>query len=373
MIRINYPVETEQLTMFHERYISKITAIQAKNLLADATLKKVTMADGSPLSFVKLLTADFLELFDLSEKMKALPETDRENLAVLKDYSAHQPTIAAFFMEQQDLNMSSCYYCNIDSIYAYDELGDYRDGLDFVRRADYNQLTLIKGIGEVIANDILAARKLLHDRDNRQFANVDECPGTKPVKEKLKDYKFHVKPTHNHFTLDHFYPQADHSLLSLCLYNFIPCCYVCNSKLKKAEKLFLSDASRSSPSSLKFSFPEDARFRVYYLEDGSEVQCLDDFSVDLDIAGDDKDHQAFIRQLKIKGRYLHYKQEAFRLIKRQFDYPDTKLKELSENLGKTIEELKRDLFGDDLFDNAYENRALVKYKRDVAKSIGILK
>ncbi|MNK04815.1 hypothetical protein D3C87_226880 [compost metagenome] len=367
MIKIQYPVDPVKLKEFNTSYFKKIITVLGAQPILETTLKKVKLADGSRLSLRKLLTADFLELMNLDTAIKTLSKADVLNLAPLTTYKIVQPAIAEFFMNQDFLKMSSCYYCNIDSIYIYNEFGDYRTPLAFIQQAHVEQLILIKGIGKI------AAEKIKAKREKKQFLSVKDCPVSDNVKKRLEDFKFHTKLTHNHFTLDHFYHQAEHDLLSLCLYNFVPCCYVCNSKLKKAGKLYLLDASKSSPSSSGFSFHNDVRFKVYFKTDGNDVNNLDDFSVNLEITNNDKEHADFLRQLKIRGRYMHYKHEALRLIRQQVEYPITMLDEIARTFGKTSDALKRDIFGKEIYDADYDNSSLVKYKRDVAKSIGILK
>jgi hypothetical protein len=364
MIKINYPSDPIRLKAFHKAYYDKLSGVIVNIGAIDAVLSKVTMATGDALSLEKLLSAPFSQLADLNAGMTSLCDSDKAIIAALSAYNDMQPIIASFFMAQGDLGLSSCYYCNIDSIYAFSEFGDYRDPLDFIKRAVAAQFTLIKGIGAKKADVIVAKRLAV------PFNSLDDCPVSPTILNRIK--LRYYEPSHNHFTLDHFFHQAKHPYIRLCLYNFIPCCYACNSKFKIAAKLYTGSPVISSPSSTSFSFHEDVSFKVYLSVAEHDVSSLDDFSVDLVASRNKSLHAAFIKVLKLQGRYVHHKREALRLLKLKIEYPDTVLQELSDKLAKPIDELKRQLFGAELYDAEYDSSSLVKYKRDIARNIKLL-
>lgn len=364
MIKINYPTDAVRLRAFNNEYYKKLSEAIGDYNLIDIVLAKVTTSSGAPLSLEKLLLAPFDELPDLNKKIKSLSPSDKLLIEKLKDYHDLRPAIASFFMAQDELKLSSCYYCNIDSIYSFSEFGDYRDPLDFIRRATAAQLELINQIGAATSKKILAKRAL------KQFDSIDECPVSSTVRTRILSFRY--QSSHNHFTLDHFYHQAEYHYLRLCLYNFTPCCYACNSKFKKARKVYGSSALLSSPTSAAFSFHDDVSFKIYFALADHDVNSLDDFSVDLVAQNNPEEHAEFIRVLKLKGRYLHHKREALRLLKLKKEYPDSVVKELADTLGKPIEEMKRQLFGAELYDDDYDNSSLVKFKRDIARNIVLL-
>jgi hypothetical protein len=184
--------------------------------------------------------------------------------------------------------------------------------------------------------------------------------------------KFVRKSTHNHFTLDHFYYKKNYQYLSLCLYNFIPSCYACNSKFKKTGKPFMVHANNSSPSSSAYSFSDDVQFKVFFHKGDKSVSSVNDFSVELDVMANHADHEAYIKLFKIRGRYFFYKKEALKLFNLQVEYPDTKIKEMAESVGMSTDDLKKQIFGKELFESNYDHASLVKYKRDIAKNIKLI-
>ncbi|WP_145859999.1 hypothetical protein [Pedobacter suwonensis] len=322
------------------------------------------MSDGTVLDLEKLLLAPFDELQPLNIAISSLSIAQKKQIKELMAYSTLQPLIASFFMKQQEIELSSCYYCNIDSIYAFSEFGEYSNALDFIRRASGAQLQLIKGIGEVTAKNILDARK------RKQFDSMDDCPVYPSIRTAIEAR--HHNATHNHFTLDHFYHQSEHHYLRLCLYNFIPCCYACNSKFKSAKKIYSTSATLSSPTSAAFSFHQDVRFKLYLSVAEHDVKHLDDFMVDLIMVNNPTAHANFISVLKLQGRYFHYKREALRLLMLKKEYPDSVITELADSLGKSPDELRKNLFGAELYDTNLSNSSLVKYKRDIARDINLL-
>ena len=77
---------------------------------------------------------------------------------------------------------------------------------------------------------------------------------------------------------------------------------------------------------------------------------------------------------KIKGRYYFHKKEALNIILKRQIYSDSNIKEISEVLKFTRDEetIKRDLFGSSIFNPEENNQPLTKYKKDIAKKIGII-
>lgn len=364
MIKMQYPVDTEKVRAMNDGYFNNLSVILGNITAIDNVLIQIKMLDGSDLTCKKLIVASFEELFALNDAINKLTPAEKIILEPIRNYHGGRPVIAKFFMEQQELMMSSCYYCNIDSIYAFSKMADYWGPLDFIQRADLEQLKLIENIGEK------KAKKILSKRAEKQFEKLEDCPVTPAVLENIKLLNYN--PTHNHFTLDHFYHQEDFEYLKLCLYNFIPCCYVCNSKFKNKFKLYVTNPGSSSPSSASYSFHNDVQFKVYFLDSSQVVSTFKDFSVDLEISANHDSHTQYLNVLRLRGRYVHHKRIALRLMQLKAQYPQERLEELSLSLNISVEEVKRLAFGPELFDKDYDNNTLIKYKRDVAKSIRLM-
>jgi hypothetical protein len=364
MIKIKYPTDADRLDAFHTAYFDSVSRKIADHSTINPILASINTADGIPLDVKGLLLAPFCQLADLSDQMAAFSETNEANLINLTKYEELQPTISDFFMQQQDLSLSTCYYCNVDSIYVFSKYGDYTDPLDFANRAIPAQLKLIKGMRSDSVENIIKKRML------KRFNTLADCPVSTNIREEIKKRKY--DPTHNHFTLDHFYHKARHKFLSLCLYNLIPTCYACNSKFKGTSEIYGFSPAISSPSSPDFSFDKDVVFKVYLKVNKNDVKTVDHFTLDLVAERNPELHANFLQVLNLQGRYLHFKRVALRLMLRQIEYPESELQVLSDSIGKSIPELKRHLFGAELYDAEYDGDTLIKFKRDIARNIELL-
>lgn len=358
MLPINYPSDRDA---FGEAYLTHFSGL-FENSLEDV-LAQIKLKDGSDLTWKALLICPFDDLYSLHNELDKLSPADKLLLDPLSTYSDLQPTIASFFMEQTDVILDTCYYCNIDTIFTFSEIGDYKDGLDFIQRADLQQLQLISQIGPKKAQNIIESRA------KNQFTTIDDFPVSAAIKDRIVNFKRTI--THNHFTLDHFLHKSEFPFLSLCLYNLVPSCYACNSKFKGMGSLYVSNPELSSPSAAAYRFHRDVSFRIYYHKPQATVSNLEDFSVELHVADNQESHAQYLNLLKIRGRYFHFKKYALWLMEQRKQYPDSKLNELSSETGMPLDELKKVIFGEELFDSASDQKSLIKYRRDIATSLNI--
>ena len=361
MIRMRYPDAADKLKEFHKNYTETLLKAIGEHEQVIRDLKKVLMADGSELTLEKLLLAPFDELSSLNADIAALSIAAQKRLRLKINYKKRQVDIAGFFMREMAAQLQSCFYCNIDSIYAFRDIDEYQDSLDFVSHADKGELLLIKNIGPA------TAQKIMDYRASKAIASLTELKLRKEVLQALKD--FQKGHTHNHFTLDHFYHQEAHPFVCLSLYNFVPCCYACNSKFKKTSKVYSSSAGISSPSSAGYSFAADTKFKLFFNVADHDVRTTADFMVKLVAVNNTSAHKEFIKILKLSGRYYQHKKEALKLMMLKQKYPAAAIAELSAATGLPADQIKKDLFGADLYDNDFDNVALVKYRRDIARDI----
>lgn len=366
MIRISYPTNKSDLSDFKEQYIQILDYDSAKVSKINLCLSKLSStAVIGKFDFQTILVADFQTLLQINAFLtSALSASEKIYLSELFTYSTSQPNISRFFMEQKHVELSSCHYCNIDTIYSFNDMAEYTSGLDFVRRASFKELMLIYGIGESTARKILTNRKL------KQYTHLSDLPVSLDIRDRIK--KFEFVNTHNHFTLDHFYHKAEYPFLSLSLFNFVPCCYSCNSKFKGSKKLKkMYSSGFASPTSSHYSLGDDFTFRVHLHVNPDKITGIKDFSLRFNIDPKYSGHAEFMEILKIRGRYIHFKFEAFRLLQLKKKYPDSRIREIAAFVGKPIQELRNDIFGAELYDHAYDHKALVKFKRDIAKNLSI--
>jgi hypothetical protein len=75
--------------------------------------------------------------------------------------------------------------------------------------------------------------------------------------------------------------------------------------------------------------------------------------------------------LNLQGCYNFHKTESLKLIKQRRIYSDSQIVALSKFLKMDVIEIKKHLFGTLLFEND-SNEPFDKYKKDIAKELGII-
>jgi len=171
----------------------------------------------------------------------------------------------------------------------------------------------------------------------------------------------------NGFTLDHYIDKGKYPYLALSLYNLIPSCYTCNSKIKGIDEI-----NNLSPSSSKFNFKDKVKFRTFIENKNLQINEVKDF--DLLLKEDfSKEYIEYVDGFLLNERYEYHKYKVIEMINKRKQYPDSRIKELAKLTEKTEEEVKQDLFGEYLFeDDNLHKRPLSKLTRDISKELGLL-
>jgi len=169
------------------------------------------------------------------------------------------------------------------------------------------------------------------------------------------------------YTLDHIANKVQYPYLALSLYNLIPVCYICNSKLKKEHNI-----GESVPTSSTFDFDTKVKFKTFMDNDNLEIETEKDFKLLLKEDFTDT-YDKYIGVLELDGRYEYHKYKVIEMINKRKQYPDSRIKELAKLTEKTEEEVKQDLFGEYLFeDDDLHKRPLSKLTRDISKELGLV-
>jgi len=372
MIKIEYPKDKEKKE-FEKDYLEVFNLDEDKwNDLKESmkcetrkllTLKKVINAKD-------LLTLPFADLLDIYEDfikhkydLKVDNKTNKNNYQEIFDYDNLQPKIAKFFMNNSKcLNLKTCYFCNIDYINAFDTNFDkieYNTIYDILNSKNYRHLLLLQGISEKIAKTIEQRTELINNEDELKKIKVSgKSLGKNAIKiidnnKNISKIDFHEKA--NHFTLDHFLPKAKCPLLALSLYNFVPSCYACNSKFKKEEEL---GDTRLSPTSKDFTVDTDIKFKFFLEGDLSDKK----FKLELTHSDISKE---YVNTFKLKGRYAIHQDIAEEIIEKQENYSESQIKEMADILKMSSEQIKKDIFGKELFEGDVQEKSFTKLKRDI--------
>ena len=189
----------------------------------------------------------------------------------------------------------------------------------------------------------------------------------------INAFKSTTKGSKNGFTLDHFINKAKYPFLALSLYNLIPSCYICNSKLKRSETLWdiNGDIEKVSPSSNKFKFDEKVKFKSFLSGNVLNINSKKDFDIFLKEEGSN-DYDKYIDILRLDERYAYHKRHVLEMIKKREIYPDSRIEELAQLTKQTTEKVKQDLFGTSLYDDDLSTRSLSKFTKDIARELGLI-
>lgn len=360
MIKINYPSDSDE---FHRKYI---LALGITDISRNRFLKFLQRPNFAACTFNLdfILLAKFEDLLKISYSLN-LTNHEEKWLKYFFNYdnvstNKFQPKIKSFF--ENELKIKTCYFCNIDFVNSFNDRNDYHDFIDFIQRAEKEDLVKLKGIGEKKATKIISER---NDIDN-----------SKIIQKLINDNRsINLEDKYSHFTLDHVLDKASHPLLALSLYNFVPSCYSCNSKFK-GSKQFINDDSMSylSPTSDNFSFNVDVKFKLYFHngKDTSTIEAKNDFILDFSYARNQDAYKKYIDIFKLKGRYIFHKDEVINLINKKERYSQSQIDDISKAITITSEQIKKDIFGKELFERDIENISMTKFKQDIARDIELI-
>jgi hypothetical protein len=372
MLKVNYPQTAKDVRTFHQRYLSCFNNMPQMQIKFDSVLSKIGFVGKKKFKIENILTGSIDQIYKLSTEINQLKPSLTQITCLKKIFNydkvkygkKFQPIIAKFFMNSPEINTVTCFFCNIDHIYSFNLMDDFKNGLDLVKRGTIDDLVRIKKVGKAEAAKIINAQKPitslaslhLNAQIRRNIENLD------------------VKEKNNLFTLDHVLDKATHPVAALSLYNFVPCCYGCNSKFKRSEKLILKDTS-ISPTSKKFSFGKSVRFKILFPgEFGKtfkDIKKVSDFVLNFEIDRDNGDYENYLKIFRLRARYIFHKREVLNLISLRKAYGDSQLQEISKITKRTTLEIKKDVFGAELFENSSESKPLTKLRRDIAIDIGI--
>ncbi|MCG3675279.1 hypothetical protein L5F46_10900 [Aliarcobacter butzleri] len=172
--------------------------------------------------------------------------------------------------------------------------------------------------------------------------------------------------TKNAFTLDHVLEKADYPFLALSLYNLVPSCYVCNSKVKDSKIPF----DKFSPTNKNFDFDERVKFKSFISNPNLQIEKEEDFYIKL-IENYSNKYDEYIKSLNLNDRYDYHKYKVLEMIQKRIEYPDSRIKELSDLTKRTQEEIKQDLFGIYLSQDLHK-RPLSKLIKDISEELKLI-
>lgn len=175
------------------------------------------------------------------------------------------------------------------------------------------------------------------------------------------------------FDLDHFFGKAECPITALSLYNFVPSCPICNSRIKGQKKLkdFYSlkgylNISELAPSSPQYSFNNDVKIKI----EPTKVGFISDLEKNSVVFETDSIYSSEIDAFELKERYNSplIKRHALLMEELKQKWPDARIKSIVDFLiekGENITEkdILLSIFHED--NELDKNGIFSKLKRDI--------
>ena len=317
MLKINYSKKFDR-NLYYKKISSKYFSIKKNEVLKKHIkgyhkktitteeifnffkLNKIASFDTifQDISFKCLIIGNLKILRKIKEQIKTSKDLkENKHIEFLFNYVAlQQNKIKPFFEEYLDI--STCYYCNIDFVNTYNTRGGKK----------------------------------------------------------------------NKFTLDHYFDKSTYPYLALSLYNFIPSCYTCNSKLKG-----IHEFNNLAPSSKKYDFDKKVKFKIKMKKSCNylHIKSKDDIDIDLKEYFS-KDFKNFIEKMYLNERYRVHKDIVYEMITKAELYPESRLKELQNLTGIPFQQIKKDIFNLIDEDEDLSKKPFSKLIKDISEELQLI-
>lgn len=176
----------------------------------------------------------------------------------------------------------------------------------------------------------------------------------------LEEKKNGVVAKKRQFDLDHFLPKAKCPCVGLSLYNFIPSCQVCNSRIKldNMPKVSEDEYEKISPTSKDADFDNNITVRLRLKPCGKSL--LTGRYIYLRA---ERPYRQYVDFFRLSERYNFHKCEAERLKGLKARYPKSNIKKIAKLLGYREKEVEEDIFNQIYLKE--KGRCFEKFTRDI--------
>lgn len=346
MIQIKYP---KNINDFHNDYLNIFDFnpnVISQELFSIETLNKILLM---PIDEILKFKKNNYHLVYSEEKVKEILE-----------YEKFQSSITQFFMKyQKELELSTCYFCNINYIYSFEN--NYCNDLDFILYASKKELEQINLIGEQ------TSKKLITYRNNNRINTINSIPKdilSTAKKTAIKNHTENMK--FNHFTLDHLLSQSENPLFALSLYNLVPSCSTCNSKFKHAQSLVNDEKDlKFIPTYKKINFDKNVKFKLFFNDECKIGRNVNIKKLKIILKSNDLIYAKFISTFKLYNRYQNHSHLVEEMIQKKKKYSETYIKNIAKMFNQAELEVKKDIFGKEIFEGELSKIPLTKLKRDI--------
>lgn len=366
MIQVKYPkIECPE---YEERYLNifDISIIQKEwDKLRGNNIK----LQQFPKSLKRILLADYRKLVNIYIKYKKIRNLLDDNSVIVEiekifNYDSWCDSIAMYFMDSKNgFHFSTCHYCNMAYVNAYD-VDEEKDALFFLNTASDDELkNKLDTKSQKSINRYKQARPYTNEEDFNRVAESLRCKPDKFDRTFRKEIAMRRQ-----FDIDHVLPKSICPLVALSLYNFVPSCQVCNSKLKKTRVLgkYGVPNLKLSPTSDMYEFENKVKFRLLPKTvcdfSSSLTDKKEQYQLDLDTSSD-SDYEYNVALFKLRERYDYHKSEALHWLEIKNRYTDARIKMIAKVLNFNFNKIKEDIFQFAL-DESY-HRVFAKMKKDI--------
>lgn len=348
-----------------------ITSMQNKwnNLLRSNVRMRVF-----PLRLNDILLADYPHLVSIYNTYNSVVgslsyQTIDKIKSEVFNYDKWSPEIAYYFMRpDHGFKFSTCHYCDMAYINAY-EVDVEKEAIFFLNTASDDELkSKLNTCSSNSINAYKAVRPYISRHDFDKVATSLRCGP-----QKFEKTFFPSRNMRRHFDIEHVLPKSVCPLVGLSLYNFVPSCQVCNSKLKQTRVLgpLGVPIGKLSPTSSSYDFDTMVKFRLVPKNgcsfSGFPTKEQDKYQLDLDTSMD-CDYEYNVRLFKLRERYDYHKIEALHWLEMKYCYPDSRISMMANALRDSqfdTQKIKDDIF--QLSIGTLRHRVFGKMKQDILK------
>ena len=171
------------------------------------------------------------------------------------------------------------------------------------------------------------------------------------------------KTERRQFDVDHFIPKEKCPILGLSLFNFVPSCQVCNSRIKLAKEIGDNKVEYEvfNPAGKDYSFNNNVKIHLR-LNKGFSPDLNNPDAYYIYFRSRRGFHKV-IEFFHLTERYEFHKLEALKIKKLKAQYPKSARIKIANLLGITEAKVKEDLFHEQFLQN--NNRCFEKLTRDM--------
>ena len=165
------------------------------------------------------------------------------------------------------------------------------------------------------------------------------------------------------FDVDHFLPKEKCPILSLSLFNFVPSCQVCNSRIKLAKVIGdnIVDYEKFNPAGKDYAFDKKVKIRLR-MKPGFKHNLNNPkaYYIYFCCKGD---YWKVVNYFHLEERYEFHKLEALRIKRLKAQYPPSARRKIAKLLGFSETKVYEDLFHEHFLQN--NNRCFAKLTSDM--------